>query len=112
MEKSELDLVVADFLRSLSATYSLNELIQLFGMSVDQLADQYKHVLRGAVLEDIEGGYNLKKRFWHVYTECHRVNQAVELLKNYKTLELGKLLDASHKSLSNDYDVRISTSIC
>ena len=103
--QNELDRVVYDFLGTLSDTYLLKDLLSIFNLSKDDLADLYQHVLRGAELSEIAGGYNLKNRFKHVYTECQRVNKAVECLKTNNKLEIGKLLDASHNSLSNDYDV-------
>jgi galactokinase len=97
--------MVYDFLGSLSDAYSLKDLLSIFNISQDVLADLYKHVLRGAELNNIPGGYNLKKRFKHVYTECQRVNQAIGSLRTNDKIALGKLLDASHDSLSGDYNV-------
>jgi galactokinase len=105
LDQTELDLLIFEFFESLSETYLLEELLILFGISRDELANHYKFILRGSTLGEIPGGYNLKKRFKHVYTECQRVNQAVKCLKTNNKSELGRLLDASHESLSNDYEV-------
>ena len=45
------------------------------------------------------------KRVRHVVTENDRVNKAVSALKAGNLIELGKLLNASHDSLKNDYEV-------
>ncbi|MDX5338257.1 MAG: galactokinase [Cyclobacteriaceae bacterium] len=41
----------------------------------------------------------------HVITECHRVLQAANALKDRDLISFGNLLNASHKSLSQDYEV-------
>lgn len=45
------------------------------------------------------------RRARHVITECARVNKAVEALKNGDILTFGALLNASHKSLKELYEV-------
>ncbi len=47
----------------------------------------------------------LLKRAKHCIYENQRVKDAVEVLKNKNLMELGKLLNASHKSLKEDYEV-------
>lgn len=47
----------------------------------------------------------LVKRARHVITEQQRVIQAAEALEKGNLLELGRLLDASHASLRDDYEV-------
>lgn len=47
----------------------------------------------------------LLKRAKHCIYENQRVKDAVEVLKNKNLVELGKLLNASHKSLKEDYEV-------
>lgn len=48
---------------------------------------------------------NVIKRARHVVLENHRVLQAVEALKNNQLLIFGELMNASHLSLANDYEV-------
>lgn len=55
----------------------------------------HKHLLSGVV----------EKRAEHVVMECERVNQAVEALKNGNLVELGRLLNESHYSLRDLYEV-------
>ncbi len=45
------------------------------------------------------------KRAYHVITENIRTKDSAEYLKNNDLREFGKLLDASHKSLKEDYEV-------
>lgn len=55
---------------------------------------------KGAIKDEI-----LLKRAKHCIYENQRVKDAVEVLKNKNLVELGKLLNASHKSLKEDYEV-------
>ncbi|MDZ7738745.1 MAG: galactokinase [Bacteroidales bacterium] len=47
----------------------------------------------------------IRKRARHVITENHRVLQAVEALKNSDITGFGRLMNESHASLKNDYEV-------
>jgi len=46
-----------------------------------------------------------RQRLRHVFTEQQRVERFVAALKNQDVIQLGRLLAASHHSLSEDYDV-------
>ena len=47
----------------------------------------------------------LKKRVAHVVSECERVRLAVSAMKSGNMEVLGRLLNASHSSLKNDFEV-------
>ncbi len=47
----------------------------------------------------------VKKRAYHVVNECARVHAAVEAMQSGNMLELGRLLNASHASLKDLYEV-------
>ncbi|MDT8400874.1 MAG: galactokinase [Bacteroidales bacterium] len=47
----------------------------------------------------------VRKRARHVITENHRVLQAVNVLHNGDLIKFGKLMNESHDSLRNDYEV-------
>jgi galactokinase len=58
------------------------------------------------------GGYEglpepLDRRVRHVLSENERVDEAVEALAARDLRELGRLLDASHRSLRDDYEVSV-----
>lgn len=63
-------------------------------VTLNQL-EQYKGELRGAL-------YNRAK---HVVTEVERVNKAVEAMSSNDLQALGRLLNKSHASLRDDYEV-------
>ena len=56
---------------------------------------QVKYLLSGVIV----------KRAQHVVEECQRVHDAVEALKNGDIIELGRLLNESHYSLRDLYEV-------
>jgi len=101
----ELDVMISEYLKSLPESHSLKELVSIFEVSQHELAIQYRNVLRGAELNELPGGYKVKGRFKHVYTECQRVQKAITCLLNNDKVQLGKLLDKSHDSLAKDYEV-------
>ena len=47
----------------------------------------------------------LTRRARHVFTENQRVTQAVSAMQNDRSVELGQILNASHASLRDDYEV-------
>jgi galactokinase len=49
----------------------------------------------------------LLRRVRHVYTEDTRVHQAAKALRRRDFVELGRLLDASHASLRDDFEVSL-----
>jgi galactokinase len=50
----------------------------------------------------------LSRRVRHVVSENRRVEEAVEALERAHPAELGRLLDASHASLRDDYEVSVT----
>jgi len=64
----------------------------------------YEKVL-SAGAELLDG--DMLRRFRHVVSEARRVDQACAALRDADLPRFGKLMDASHQSLSEDYDVSI-----
>lgn len=74
------------------------------------ILNKYRKVenLCSANIEDIENYINdetVRKRAKHAVLENKRVLDAVKVLEEGKIEEFGKLLNASHASLKNDYEV-------
>lgn len=66
--------------------------------------------LRAANLQEIEKSelpLTLFKRARHVITENGRVFEAVDAIRSKNFLELGRLFQASHESMKNDYEVSL-----
>ncbi len=47
----------------------------------------------------------IRKRAWHVVSENSRVKEAVKVLKQNNIVRFGELMDQSHDSLRDDYEV-------
>lgn len=65
--------------------------------------DSLREATRTAVDTRLEG--DLQRRARHVVSENERVAQTVELLRGGRLADIGRLLDQSHTSLRDDYDV-------
>jgi galactokinase len=55
--------------------------------------------------DDLEHAAILQRRVRHVVTEIERVDRTARLLRDRRLADLGPLLDASHASLRDDYEV-------
>ncbi len=90
-----------DFLAPLSAELPdrplrLTEIAALIGTSPERLRDEY-----GATGET----FALLRRVRHVLSEAERVEQAEEVLRAGGALEFAQLMDASHGSCRDDYEI-------
>ena len=83
---------VEQALATLQPVFAVENLCQL---PIEKLDDALAH------LEDPV----IQKRARHVITEQHRVTQATACLESGDLAEFGKLLDASHHSLQQDFEV-------
>ena len=83
---------LAEIKRLLAAQYPVNYLCDL---TVDQLADAL------GTVRDKQLGHRLK----HVVTENHRVSLAAEALDKCDLTGFGELMNLSHDSLREDYEV-------
>lgn len=79
-------------LKALKKVYKVEKLVDL---KVDQLSNA-----KVILYDDV-----LYRRVKHVVTETDRVNRFLNALKEENVPELGKILDESHLSLKDDYEV-------
>ena len=79
-------------LKALKKVYKVEKLVDL---KVDQLSNA-----KVILYDDV-----LYRRVKHVVTETDRVNRFLNALKEENIPELGKILDESHLSLKDDYEV-------
>jgi len=107
MDEVELDQFVLKFLDQLPNSFSKNEFSQALGISENEIIKKYHDILRSDNWAEPTGGFKIKGRFKHVYTECRRVDYTVACLSENNLSELGGLLNASHQSLSQDYEVSL-----
>jgi len=107
MDELELDRYVLKFLDQLPNSFTKSEFSQALGSSEHEIIKKYQDILRSEHLAEPPGGFKIKGRFKHVYTECRRVDYTVACLTENNLSELGGLLNASHQSLSRDYEVSL-----
>ena len=86
---------VAECQAALSALNVHGKLIDLSDLSLQEFTDR-QHLIKDETV---------RKRAHHVISENARVLTAVEALKNNRIAEFGQLMNASHDSLRNDYEV-------
>jgi len=105
LSEKDLDCLVDEFLNQLKDFYKLEELAALFGVSKEELDKKYQGILKDDTYSEPAGGFKIKGRFRHVYTECRRVDEMIHCLHNKDVSGMGELLSASHESLSKNYEV-------
>jgi len=108
LNNDELDLLVGRFLNDLPDAYSILEFTTVMDLNESELNERYRHILLGAPLKEPADGFKILSRFRHVYSECQRVDNTVKCLRNRDMSVLGELLNQSHDSLSQYYEVSTS----
>ncbi len=84
---------------------SLREVSKRLDMDVDTITQRYCTTRDGTVICEPPGGFAVWKRYHHVTTEATRVNQAVDALEHGDVQALGELMNQSHESCRDDYEV-------
>jgi N-acetylgalactosamine kinase len=85
-------------------TFSLEQLCRRLSLSPEQLSDIYFERSSGVFQPPVDG-FKLKKRFEHVISEASRVRNAAEHLERGNIGEFGNLLDDSHRSCRDLYEI-------
>ena len=105
LEIHKLEQHIKNFINQLKDSYSIHDFSTLLNLSESELSARYQSILREKQLKEPSGGFKIKGRFRHVFTECQRVERMAGCLSKGYLREVGELLNDSHKSLSKDYDV-------
>ncbi len=105
LSKIDLNNLVSDFINQLKRSYELREVLELLNSTQREVEEKCQHILRGDELSEPHDGFKIKGRFNHVYSECQRVDKMIECLQNMDISGMGQLLNESHKSLSQEYEV-------
>jgi N-acetylgalactosamine kinase len=84
---------------------SLVEISRRLEKSVDGIRNEYCRLKGGGILEEPPGGFVLWKRYRHVVTEARRVDRALAALRAGNVLELAELMNESHASCRDDYEI-------
>lgn len=72
-------------------------------LALDGLDDVLRRI--DAAVDDPEQADEMQRRVRHVVTEIARVTEVADLLRQGRVRDIGPLLDASHASLRDDYEV-------
>ena len=92
-------------------TYSLAEISSVTGLTETSLTDKYLLDRDGNPIPFVENGENedgkflLRKRARHILTEAGRVEKSCEVLRRGDAAGFGALMNLSHKSCSEDYEI-------
>ena len=105
LDTIKLDHLVKRFLNQLPDAHNMEAFISAINLTENELNQRYQAILRDNPLLEPPGGFKIKTRFRHVYTECQRVGTTVNCLRNNNLDDLGNLINQSHNSLSQDYEV-------
>jgi len=108
LNQAALDKMVTLFINDLADNYSLEQVKEILALTEKEFNDRYLAILQHDDLQkEFQEGLKIKSRFKHVYYECHRVHDAINCLRNNNLNELGHLINQSHNSLAQDYEVSI-----
>ena len=88
-----------------SGPMSLSEIAAFVGAAEDEIAAKCLRRRDGGVLPVPEGGFYPKKRCRHVLSEGNRVEQAAAAMERGDVAVLGRLMDQSHISCADDYEI-------
>jgi N-acetylgalactosamine kinase len=85
--------------------WSSGEIARKLGKSSEQLSDSYCRLQDGSPVPEPASGFKLWKRYRHVASEARRVEQAVQALEQGDVQRFGDLMNESHASCWDDYEV-------
>jgi N-acetylgalactosamine kinase len=85
-------------------TLSLEQLCERLSLAPEQLSEIYFERSSG-VFQPPADGFKLKKRFEHIISEALRVRKAAGYLEQGHIAEFGNLLDESHRSCRDQYEI-------
>ncbi len=87
------------------APYTLAEIAAILGCSPEAAARSYCLRRDGSVFPEPAGGFKLHQRFRHVIEEGARVEKALAALRAGNIAALGRLMDQSHESCRELYEI-------
>lgn len=84
---------------------TISEIASRLGRGVDAVERDHCTLKDGSVLSPPSEGFKLWQRYRHVTSEAQRVSDAVAALKKSDIPGLGRLMNDSHASCRDDYEV-------
>jgi len=89
------------------ASLSPGQAAALLDMSGQEFTERMMRMKNGSLLPAPDDGLKVLPRCRHVFAEAWRVEEAVCRLEDRRMAELGRLMDASHRSCALDYEVSV-----
>lgn len=86
-------------------TYSLSDIAHRLGEDASEVQRRYCSVKDGSFVEEPPGGFKLLQRYRHVVSEAARVERAAAALSSGSLDEFASLMNESHASCRDDYEV-------
>ena len=85
--------------------YTLGEIATILGQTAEKTAQLYCKRRDGSIFPEPEDGFKLQQRYRHVIEEGRRVEQAVQALESGDILHFGELMNQSHSSCRDLYEI-------
>ncbi|MFH0991666.1 MAG: galactokinase [bacterium] len=102
---SELDVDQLAYNAIGESPLSLEGVAARLGMSAADVEKNYTTLQTGATVPPPSEGFKVWQRYRHVTTEARRVEKAVIALEKNDIAEFGRLMNDSHESCRDDYEV-------
>jgi N-acetylgalactosamine kinase len=84
---------------------SLKEIARRLGKTVEKVERENCTLRDGTLLKEPSEGFRVWNRYHHVVTEAERVNLAAKALQDGAVAEIGTLMNHSHASCRDDYEI-------
>lgn len=105
INQTEYDLIVE---KALSQNiFSSEEICIRLGLEEKTFVENYLLLKSGKTFSPPAEGFKIKQRYQHVISEANRVEKAAKSLRNGDIKHFGKMMDESHKSCRNLYEISI-----
>ena len=85
--------------------YTLREIAAILGQTAEKTVQLYCKRRDGSIFPEPEDGFKLQQRYRHVIEEGRRVEQSVRALESGDILHFGELMNQSHSSCRDLYEI-------
>lgn len=86
-------------------SWTLEQIACVLGWEENKLRKDFLRLSDGSIFQEPADGFKLLPRFRHVITESERVEAAVESLERGDLETFGRLMNESHRSCRDDYEI-------
>lgn len=84
---------------------SLNEIAAKLEQSAEEVMNENCKLRDGSIFSEPHDGFKVWQRYRHIVTEAQRINDAVAALEATDMPRFGELMNASHESCRDDYEI-------